>query len=95
MLWWSFMKGQHESLLLGKWFVSWSILILVAVSLRCTNPYDPYVYIIVSANRHQQRLAILAFQFMEQKTNIYLQEDVSIQQSIMGLKRIRYTLALH
>lgn len=55
------------------------------VSLRCANPYDPYVYIIVSSNRHQQRLAILAFQFMEQNTNVYLQEEVSIQEPIMGL----------
>lgn len=57
--------------------------IVCCLSLRCANPYDPYVYIVVSAKRHQRRLAILAFQFMEQKTNMYLQEEVSVQESIM------------
>lgn len=49
----------------------------------------------MSGKRHQRRIAILAFQFMEQKTNLYLHEDVRIQESIMGLKWTRYKLALH
>lgn len=53
------------------------------VSLRCANPNDPNVYIIVTSNRHQRRFVVRTFLFMEQKTNLYLDEEVSIQESVM------------
>lgn len=70
---------------LGYLDASRSSVTSAAVSLRCTNPYDPYVYIYLTVQRHQRRIAIVVFQFMEQKTNLYLKEDVSILECTMGL----------
>lgn len=84
MLWSSFIKGQHESLYLRNLDASYDISL--HISLRCTNPYDPYVYIHMTVQRHQRRLAILVFQFMEQTTNLYLKEEVSIQEHVMVLR---------
>lgn len=54
---------------------------------RCANPYDPNVSILQVAgtpkNRYQRRFVVKAFQFMDQKTNQYLNEEVS--GGIMGL----------
>lgn len=55
---------------------------------RCVNPHDPNVFVLHmsdSTNRHQRRFMIKAFVFMEQKTNKYLDEEVSIQEAIVGL----------
>ncbi|XP_056877272.1 uncharacterized protein LOC130518575 [Takifugu flavidus] len=49
---------------------------LVFIYKGCTNPYDPYVYIHMTVQRHQRRVAIVAFQFMEQRTNLYLKEEI-------------------
>lgn len=73
------------TLYLGYLDSSRSSLTSAAVSLRCTNPYDPYVYIYLTVQRNQRRIAIIVFQFMEQKTNLYLKEEVSILECAMGL----------
>lgn len=56
---------------------------------RCANPYDPNVSVLqvsdLPKNRHQRRFVVKAFQFMEQTTNKYLDEEVSIQGVNMGL----------
>lgn len=63
---------------------------------RCGNPYDPNVSILqvsdLPKNRHQRRFVVKAFQFMEQKTNKYLDEEVSIQGAIVGLKGKSYVV---
>ncbi|XP_028317712.1 zona pellucida sperm-binding protein 4-like [Gouania willdenowi] len=53
---------------------------LVLVYEGCANPNDPNVAILKVAdlpnNRHQRRLVVNAFQFMEQTTNKYLDEEI-------------------
>ncbi|TKS88265.1 Zona pellucida sperm-binding protein 4 [Collichthys lucidus] len=53
---------------------------LVLIYEGCRNPYDPNVSILqVSGfpkNRHQRRFMVTAFQFMEQTTNKYLDEEI-------------------
>lgn len=48
---------------------------------RCANPNDPTVSLLKVDNlpnsRHQKRFKVDAFQFMDQKTNAYLNEEVS------------------
>ncbi|XP_071356625.1 zona pellucida sperm-binding protein 4-like [Trachinotus anak] len=53
---------------------------LVLVYEGCANPYDPNVSILkvsdLPKNRHQRRFVVNAFQFMDQKTNKYLNEEI-------------------
>ncbi|XP_030267259.1 zona pellucida sperm-binding protein 4-like [Sparus aurata] len=53
---------------------------LVLVYEGCANPYDPNVSILQVAgtpkNRYQRRFVVKAFQFMDQKTNQYLNEEI-------------------
>ncbi|KAE8281905.1 Zona pellucida sperm-binding protein 1 Zona pellucida glycoprotein 1 [Larimichthys crocea] len=53
---------------------------LVLIYEGCRNPYEPNVSILqVSGspkNRHQRRFMVTAFQFMEQTTNKYLDEEI-------------------
>ncbi|KAM9340223.1 zona pellucida sperm-binding protein 4 [Symphorus nematophorus] len=53
---------------------------LVLVYEGCANPYDKGVSILqvsdLPKNRHQRRFVVKAFQFMDQKTNKYLNEDI-------------------
>ncbi|XP_073340154.1 zona pellucida sperm-binding protein 4-like [Pagrus major] len=53
---------------------------LVLVYEGCANPYDPNVSILQVTgspkNRHQRRFVVKAFQFMDQKTNQYLNEEI-------------------
>ncbi|XP_068189786.1 zona pellucida sperm-binding protein 4-like [Antennarius striatus] len=53
---------------------------LVMVYKGCANPYDPNVSILqvsdLPTNRHQRRFVVKAFQFMDQKTNKYLDEEI-------------------
>ncbi|KAM9824513.1 zona pellucida sperm-binding protein 4-like [Neosynchiropus ocellatus] len=53
---------------------------MVMVYEGCTNPNDKMVTIIpvgdTELNRHQRRFVITAFQFMEQSTNKYLDEEI-------------------
>ncbi|KAM4631490.1 zona pellucida sperm-binding protein 4-like [Polymixia lowei] len=53
---------------------------LVLVYEGCANPNDPNVSILkvsdLPQNRHQRRLEIKAFQFMDQKSNKYLDEEI-------------------
>ncbi|KAM6974351.1 zona pellucida sperm-binding protein 4-like [Tautogolabrus adspersus] len=53
---------------------------LVLVFEGCANPYDPNVSILkvsdLPKNRHQRRFVVNAFQFMDQKTNKYLEEEI-------------------
>ncbi|XP_023265683.1 zona pellucida sperm-binding protein 4-like [Seriola lalandi dorsalis] len=53
---------------------------LVLVYEGCANPYDPNVSILkvsdLPKNRHQRRFMVNAFQFMDQKTNKYLDEEI-------------------
>lgn len=56
---------------------------------RCANPNDQNVSILqvsdLPKNRYQRRFTVKAFQFMDQKTNKYLDEEVSIWEVILGL----------
>nr|XP_046274165.1 zona pellucida sperm-binding protein 4-like [Scatophagus argus] len=53
---------------------------LVLVYEGCGNPYDPSMSILqvsgLPQNRHQRRFVVKAFQFMDQKTNMYLNEEI-------------------
>ncbi|XP_034560250.1 zona pellucida sperm-binding protein 4-like isoform X2 [Notolabrus celidotus] len=53
---------------------------LVLVYEGCANPYDPNVSILkvsnLPTNRYQRRFVVTAFQFMDQKTNKYLDEEI-------------------
>ncbi|XP_074542254.1 zona pellucida sperm-binding protein 4-like [Halichoeres trimaculatus] len=53
---------------------------LVLVYEGCANPYDPNVSILkvsdLPKNRYQRRFVVKAFQFMDQKTNKYLDEEI-------------------
>ncbi|CAJ1083395.1 zona pellucida sperm-binding protein 4-like isoform X2 [Xyrichtys novacula] len=53
---------------------------LVLVYEGCANPHDPSVSILkvsdLPKNRHQRRFVVKAFQFMDQKTNKYLDEEI-------------------
>ncbi|XP_054874046.1 zona pellucida sperm-binding protein 4-like [Amphiprion ocellaris] len=53
---------------------------LVLIYEGCANPHDPNVSILqisgVPKNRHRRRFTVTAFQFMEQKTNQYLDEEI-------------------
>ncbi|XP_041665847.1 zona pellucida sperm-binding protein 4-like [Cheilinus undulatus] len=53
---------------------------LVLVYEGCANPYDTSVSILkvnnLPKNRHQRRFVVKAFQFMDQKTNKYLDEEI-------------------
>uniref|UniRef100_A0A3P8WA77 Zona pellucida sperm-binding protein 4-like n=1 Tax=Cynoglossus semilaevis TaxID=244447 RepID=A0A3P8WA77_CYNSE len=53
---------------------------LVMVYEGCANPLDPSVSILkvsdLPTNRHQRRFIVTAFQFMDQKTNKYLDEEI-------------------
>ncbi|XP_033493670.1 zona pellucida sperm-binding protein 4-like [Epinephelus lanceolatus] len=53
---------------------------LVLIYEGCANPYDKDVSILKIAgnpkNRHHRRFSVSAFQFMEQKTNKYLNEEI-------------------
>lgn len=48
---------------------------------RCANPHDPHVSILKVSNvpgvNHEKRFIVSAFQFMDQRTNKYLNEEVS------------------
>lgn len=66
--------------------------ISLCISPRCTNPFDPYVYIHMTVQRHQRRIAIVTFQFMEQRTNLYLKEEVSIWEHMMVLRGLNKDL---
>ena len=65
---------------------------------RCANPHDPNVSILKitgnTKNRHQRRFMVKAFQFMDQKTNKYLNEEVSqsIQEAIVALNDQSYAV---
>uniref|UniRef100_A0A8D0CNQ3 Zona pellucida sperm-binding protein 4-like n=1 Tax=Sander lucioperca TaxID=283035 RepID=A0A8D0CNQ3_SANLU len=54
---------------------------LVLIFEGCANPHDPTVSILkvsdLPKNRYQRRFVVQAFQFMDQKTNQYLDEEVS------------------
>lgn len=82
------MKGKHECpkpCLLKHVIAHFELCVCVG---RCVNPNDPNVFVLHmsdSTNRYQRRFMIKAFVFMEQKTNKYLDEDVSIQEAIMDL----------
>ncbi|XP_040909770.1 zona pellucida sperm-binding protein 4-like isoform X2 [Toxotes jaculatrix] len=53
---------------------------LVLIYEGCANPYDPNVSILkvsdLPKNRYQRRFVVKAFQFMDQKTNKYLDEEI-------------------
>ncbi|XP_068603635.1 zona pellucida sperm-binding protein 1-like [Brachionichthys hirsutus] len=53
---------------------------LVLVYEGCANPYDPNVFVLQVSdfpiNRHRRRFVVKAFQFMDQKTNKYLDEEI-------------------
>ncbi|XP_039977772.1 zona pellucida sperm-binding protein 4-like [Xiphias gladius] len=53
---------------------------LVLIYEGCANPYDPNVSILkvsdLPKNRYQRRFMVSAFQFMDQKTNKYLDEEI-------------------
>uniref|UniRef100_UPI0037E8596C zona pellucida sperm-binding protein 4-like n=1 Tax=Semicossyphus pulcher TaxID=241346 RepID=UPI0037E8596C len=53
---------------------------LVLVYEGCANPHDPNVSILkvsdLPRNRYQRRFVVKAFQFMDQKTNKYLDEEI-------------------
>ncbi|XP_008299482.1 zona pellucida sperm-binding protein 4-like [Stegastes partitus] len=53
---------------------------LVLIYEGCANPHDPHVSILqvsdLPKNRHQRRFVVTAFQFMEKKTNKYLDEEI-------------------
>ncbi|XP_029370675.1 zona pellucida sperm-binding protein 4-like [Echeneis naucrates] len=53
---------------------------LVLVYEGCANPLDPNVSILkvsdLPTNRHQRRFVVTAFQFMDQLTNKYLDEEI-------------------
>ncbi|XP_042291997.1 zona pellucida sperm-binding protein 4-like [Thunnus maccoyii] len=53
---------------------------LVLIYEGCANPYDPNVSVLVVSdlpkNRHHRRFMVRAFQFMDQKTNKYLDEEI-------------------
>ncbi|KAK1880463.1 Zona pellucida sperm-binding protein 1 [Dissostichus eleginoides] len=53
---------------------------LVLIYEGYTNPYDPNVAILkvsdLPTNRHQRRFMVQAFQFMDQTTNQYLNEEI-------------------
>lgn len=59
---------------------------LVLIYEGCTNPYDPNVSILkvhgLPQNRHQRRFVVDAFQFMDQKTNKYLNEEIHFMCSV-------------
>ncbi|XP_055749101.1 zona pellucida sperm-binding protein 4-like [Salvelinus fontinalis] len=54
--------------------------VLVLIHEGCANPQDPNVSILkfsnLPQNRHQRRFMIQAFQFMDQRTNKYLDEEI-------------------
>ncbi|XP_044028655.1 uncharacterized protein LOC122864925 [Siniperca chuatsi] len=53
---------------------------LVLIYQGCANPHDPNVSILkvhdLPKNRHQRRFVVRAFQFMDQTTNKYLDEEI-------------------
>uniref|UniRef100_UPI003AAE4CB7 zona pellucida sperm-binding protein 4-like n=1 Tax=Centroberyx gerrardi TaxID=166262 RepID=UPI003AAE4CB7 len=53
---------------------------LVLIYEGCANPNDPNVSILkvsdLPTNRHQRRFVVKAFQFMDQQTNKYLDEEI-------------------
>ncbi|XP_078124426.1 zona pellucida sperm-binding protein 4-like [Sander vitreus] len=53
---------------------------LVLIFEGCANPHDPTVSILkvsgLPKNRYQRRFVVQAFQFMDQKTNQYLDEEI-------------------
>ncbi|MEQ2195198.1 hypothetical protein XENOCAPTIV_008953 [Xenoophorus captivus] len=53
---------------------------LVLIHEGCANPNDPTVSILevndLPQNRHQRRFSVKAFQFMDQRTNLYLNEEI-------------------
>ncbi|XP_071381198.1 zona pellucida sperm-binding protein 4-like [Centroberyx affinis] len=53
---------------------------LVLIYEGCANPHDPNVSILkvsdLPKNRHQRRFVVKAFQFMDQQTNKYLDEEI-------------------
>ncbi|KAK5617591.1 hypothetical protein CRENBAI_003252 [Crenichthys baileyi] len=53
---------------------------LVLIHEGCANPNDPAVSILevndLPQNRHQRRFTVKAFQFMDQRTNLYLNEEI-------------------
>ncbi|KAK2830465.1 hypothetical protein Q5P01_018396 [Channa striata] len=53
---------------------------LVLIYEGCANPNDPNVSVLkitgLPQNRHQRRFVVTAFQFMDQKTNNYLDEEI-------------------
>ncbi|XP_074470657.1 zona pellucida sperm-binding protein 4-like [Sebastes fasciatus] len=53
---------------------------LVLIYEGCANPHDPKVSVLkvsdLPKNRHQRRFMVQAFQFMDQKTNKYLDEEI-------------------
>ncbi|XP_028454061.1 zona pellucida sperm-binding protein 4-like [Perca flavescens] len=53
---------------------------LVLIFEGCANPHDPTVSILkvsgLPQNRYQRRFVVQAFQFMDQKTNQYLDEEI-------------------
>ncbi|XP_034748666.1 zona pellucida sperm-binding protein 4-like [Etheostoma cragini] len=53
---------------------------LVLIYEGCANPYDPTSAVLkvidLPKNRHQRRFLVQAFQFMDQKTNKYLDEEI-------------------
>ncbi|XP_075306482.1 uncharacterized protein LOC142368235 [Odontesthes bonariensis] len=52
---------------------------LVLIYEGCANPNDPNISIlkvIDHPNRHQRRFLVTAFQFMDQETNLYLNEEI-------------------
>ncbi|XP_064835208.1 zona pellucida sperm-binding protein 4-like [Oncorhynchus masou masou] len=54
--------------------------VLVLIHEGCANPQDPNVSILkfsnLPQNRHQRRFMVQAFQFMDQQTNKYLDEEI-------------------
>eukprot|EP00063_Salmo_salar_P022824 XP_013997659.1 PREDICTED: zona pellucida sperm-binding protein 4-like [Salmo salar] len=54
--------------------------VLVLLHEGCANPQDPNVSILkfsnLPQNRHQRRFMVQAFQFMDQQTNKYLDEEI-------------------
>uniref|UniRef100_A0A3B4FQ28 Zona pellucida sperm-binding protein 4-like n=1 Tax=Pundamilia nyererei TaxID=303518 RepID=A0A3B4FQ28_9CICH len=54
---------------------------LVLIYEGCANPHDPHVSILKVSNvpgvNHEKRFIVSAFQFMDQRTNKYLNEEVS------------------
>ncbi|MEQ2271812.1 hypothetical protein XENORESO_009678 [Xenotaenia resolanae] len=53
---------------------------LVLIHEGCANPNDPTVSILevndLPQNRHQRRFSVKAFHFMDQRTNLYLNEEI-------------------